>query len=66
MNQSEARLHSGQYTLPPQPISQTLFRFFWYADDASALGSTFNLHAWWDELATVGPGYGYFPNPSKT
>ena len=20
----------------------------------------------WDELATVGPGYGYFPNPSKT
>ncbi len=21
---------------------------------------------WWDELARLGPGYGYFPNPSKT
>jgi len=45
----------------PESVTQV-----WYADDASALGSTFNLHAWWDELATVGPSYSYFPNPSKT
>ena len=38
----------------------------WYADDASALGSVANLRAWWDELARLGPSYGYFANPSKT
>jgi hypothetical protein len=25
-----------------------------------------NLREWWDDLARLGPGYGYFPNPSKT
>jgi len=29
----------------PESVTQV-----WYADDASALGSTFNLRAWWDEL----------------
>ncbi len=38
----------------------------WYADDGSALGTVTNLREWWDELARLGPGYGYFPNPSKT
>ena len=38
----------------------------WYADDASALGSVTGLHEWWDDLSRMGPGYGYFPNPSKT
>jgi hypothetical protein len=35
----------------------------WYADDA---GSVANLRPWWDELARLGPSYGYFTNPSKT
>ena len=38
----------------------------WYADDASAVGSITNLREWWDNLARLGPGYGYFPNLSKT
>ena len=38
----------------------------WYADDASALGTITNLREWWDELARLGPSYGYHPNPSKT
>ena len=38
----------------------------WYADDVSALGTITNLREWWDELARLGPSYGYHPNPSKT
>ena len=38
----------------------------WYADDASATGSLTSLRTWWDELASVGPGYGYFANATKT
>ena len=38
----------------------------WYADDASATGSLTSIRSWWDELASVGPGYGYFANASKT
>ena len=38
----------------------------WYADDASATGSLYSIHTGWDELSSVGPGYGYFPNASKT
>ena len=38
----------------------------WYADDAAAVGSITNLRKWWDDLASLGPGYGYNPNPHKT
>ena len=38
----------------------------WYADDASSSGSLENVRRWWDLLTALGPGYGYFPNPSKT
>ena len=38
----------------------------WNADDASATGSLTSLHTWWDVLASVGPGYGYFANASNT
>ena len=38
----------------------------WYADDAAAVGTIADLRNWWDKLTTVGPRYGYFPNPSKT
>ena len=38
----------------------------WYGDDTSATGSLSSNHTWWDELSSVGPGYGYFLNASKT
>ena len=38
----------------------------WYADDSAGVGKISDLRTWWDKLATEGPGYGYFANPSKT
>ena len=38
----------------------------WYADDSTAAGSLQDLKKWWDEISSLGPGYGYFPNSSKT
>ena len=45
----------------PKPATQIC-----YADDGSAFGNIMDLREWWDELARLGPDYGYFPNPSKT
>ena len=42
----------------PESVTQV-----WYADDTTALGPTADLR---DELARLGPGYGYYPTPSKT
>ena len=38
----------------------------WYADDSAAIGKLAQLREWWDKLATDGPSFGYFANPSKT
>lgn len=38
----------------------------WYADDSAVCDTLDKLRLWWDELITVGPSYGYFPNASKT
>ena len=38
----------------------------WYADDDGAANDLVSLLNYWDELAQVGPGFGYFPNASKT
>ena len=38
----------------------------WYADDACAIGSVSDLHAWWNELTTQGQKYGYHVNAIKT
>ena len=38
----------------------------WYTDDASASGSLKHLRAWWDELLSLGPAYGYNANALKT
>lgn len=38
----------------------------WYADDSQAIGRLLALRAWWDLLCELGPGFGYFPKPSKT
>ena len=38
----------------------------WFADDVAAVGKITDLCEWWDRLDVLGPGYGYFPNASKT
>ena len=30
----------------------------WYADDSTAAGSLQDLKKWWDEISSLGPGYG--------
>ena len=47
-------------------LSGNLCSQIWYADDAAACGSVSALREWCDELCMVGPGYGYFPNASKS
>ena len=40
----------------------------WFADDAAAAaaaGSLADSLAWWKQLSTFGPGYGYYLNTSK-
>ena len=38
----------------------------WYADDAATWESLSSLREWWNELFTVGPSFGYYPNASKS
>ena len=38
----------------------------WYADDASAAEKITRLREWWNELASQGPKFGYFPSATKT
>ena len=38
----------------------------WYADDATGGGRLLLLCAWWDNLVTNGPRWGYFCNGMKT
>ena len=38
----------------------------WFADDAAVVGKITDLRERWDRLDVFGPGYGYFPNASKT
>ena len=38
----------------------------WYADDSSAGGQLTEMKTRWDQLCTVGPKYGYYPQASKT
>ena len=38
----------------------------WYTDDACAIGSVADLHAWWNELTTRGQKYAYRVNAIKT
>ena len=57
------------YALATIPLIKKLdgqCKQIWYADDAAAVGKITDLRDWWDKLTTLGPRYGYFPNPSKT
>ena len=38
----------------------------WFADDASDAGELNMIKTWWNHLTTHGPGYGYYPNATKT
>ena len=38
----------------------------WYADDDAAGGTVCDVLSYWEDIQRIGPGYGYFPNPSKT
>ena len=38
----------------------------WFADDATGAGTCESLRKFWDNLLTLGTGYGYYPNGSKT
>ena len=37
----------------------------WYTDDSAAAGRLVQLREWWDKLASEGPSFGYYANPSK-
>ena len=56
------------YAIATIPLIRSLPRNVqqaWYADDASAPGSLKHLRAWWDELLSLGPAYGYNANALK-
>ena len=38
----------------------------WYADQATACGSSSEIRLWWHKLLQFGPDFGYYPNLSKT
>ena len=57
------------YALATIPLIKKLdgnYKQVWFADDAAAVGRIVDLRVWWDRLSTSGPGFGYFPNASKT
>ena len=62
----------AMYTIAIKPLITTLkercpsVKQAWYADDATAASSCYNMRLWWDELTNLGPLFGYHPNPSKT
>ena len=62
-------LAMAMYAVATIPLIRRLpddVQHVWYADDASATGGLSNLRAWWDELLSLGPAYGYHPNAQKT
>ena len=57
------------YALATIPLIKSLpntVKQVWYADDGTALGSVRHLRNWWNELNSIGPSFGYFPNAVKT
>ena len=60
------------YALATRPLMDAItldnpnLKQIWYADDATAAGKISDLRKWWDNLATIGPSFGYFVNPTKS
>ena len=53
----------AMYTIAMVPlISNNDVKQSWYADATAAGGILSGLRKWWDDLAKIGPDYGYFPN----
>ena len=38
----------------------------WYADDSACVATLPSLHAWFSQLLSRGPAFGYLPQPAKT
>ena len=55
----------GIATIPLVYMKSDTKRVF-YADDGAGAGRLKTLHSWWNALAEEGPGYGFYPNASKT
>ena len=58
------------YALSVQPLITSLqaassTKQCWFADDACGAGSVLEIKKWWDALNSLGPVFGYFPNPKK-
>ena len=56
----------GIAILPLIQKLQGLYRQLWFADNASAGGKITQLKEWWSRMQSLGPSFGYHPNPSKT
>ena len=57
------------YAIATAPLIQKLnadVTQIWYADDASGVGRLPCLRRWWDQMNSLGPGFGYFANAVKT
>jgi len=38
----------------------------WFTDDVTAAGRLASLYQWWENITTIGPYFGYYPNVGKT
>ena len=62
----------AMYTLTIKPLITKLkescpdVKQAWYTDDATGASTCSNPQSWWDKLSTLGPLFGYHPNPSRT
>ena len=56
----------GIAILPLIKRLNNLCKQLWFADDAAAGGEINHLSEWWSKLKSLGPAFGYHPNPSKT
>ena len=58
------------YALSVQPLITSLqaassTKQCWFADNACGAGSVLEIKKWWGVLNSLGPVFGYFPNPKK-
>ena len=58
------------YALSMQPLITSLqaassTKQCWFADDACGAGSILEIKKWWDNIITLSPSFGYFPNAKK-